>query len=126
MISKVDFVGAVQRCYNQSTVVEVREKLDQSHLNKVSINSWLEIGPHAALQGPIRIRFCYETNSQYIKKINLNDMSWAKDHRINGIILYPAAGVLAMAIEVMKQLDDNSYRGIDFFSKPRMEACFGQ
>ncbi|TGO47687.1 hypothetical protein BCON_0267g00180 [Botryotinia convoluta] len=191
MVSKVDLLGAVQR-----------------HLNKVSVNSWLEIGPYAALQGPIRNiltslkkartsitynsvlfrdksavhtlleamghlycqgsvtdlskvdvqisnaarhpavltdlpQYTYDhsvlhwhesrlnrehwlrkhphnellgtraidwnpQNAKWNKVINLNDMSWAKDHRINGSILYPAAGILSMAIEAMKQLDDDS------------------
>ncbi|KAF7588746.1 hypothetical protein BBP40_005272 [Aspergillus hancockii] len=36
--------------------------------------------------------------------IKLSEMPWVKDHQINGTILYPAAGMVVMAIEAAKQL----------------------
>ncbi|KAE8377420.1 hypothetical protein BDV26DRAFT_215055 [Aspergillus bertholletiae] len=36
--------------------------------------------------------------------IKLSEMPWVRDHRINGTILYPAAGMLVMAVEAAKQL----------------------
>jgi NADPH:quinone reductase-like Zn-dependent oxidoreductase/SAM-dependent methyltransferase len=36
--------------------------------------------------------------------IRLDEMLWVKDHKINGSILYPAAGMLAMALEATKQI----------------------
>jgi NADPH:quinone reductase-like Zn-dependent oxidoreductase/ubiquinone/menaquinone biosynthesis C-methylase UbiE len=36
--------------------------------------------------------------------IRSEDLDWVKDHKVDGSILYPAAGMLAMAIEAIKQL----------------------
>lgn len=38
--------------------------------------------------------------------IRLSDLPWVEDHKINNTILYPAAGMLVMAIEACKQLAD--------------------
>ncbi|KKY32538.1 putative polyketide synthase [Diaporthe ampelina] len=34
------------------------------------------------------------------------DTPWVEDHKINGAILYPAAGMIFMAIEAAQQLVD--------------------
>ncbi|KAE8402996.1 hypothetical protein BDV37DRAFT_294863 [Aspergillus pseudonomiae] len=36
--------------------------------------------------------------------IKLSEMPWVRDHQINGTILYPAAGMVIMAVEAAKQL----------------------
>lgn len=208
MVSKVDFLGAVRRCYSHVVPGEVTKKLDQSHLKSLSIDSWLEIGPHAALQGPIRDilssveregapvtytsalvrnksaietlleatgrlycqgsldkigetnlprfdaskkptvltdlpQYCFDhsvlhwqesrLNKEYRTRkhpvnqllgtrvmdwnphnarwnhiIRLSEVPWAQDHKVNGAVLYPAAGMISMAIEAMKQLDEDS------------------
>ncbi|KAJ5894604.1 hypothetical protein N7495_006295 [Penicillium taxi] len=36
--------------------------------------------------------------------LRVSEMPWTQDHQINGTILYPAAGMLAMAIEAAKQV----------------------
>ncbi|PKY05111.1 KR-domain-containing protein [Aspergillus campestris IBT 28561] len=38
--------------------------------------------------------------------IRISEMPWVQDHRINNAILYPAAGMVVMAIEAIKQLAD--------------------
>ncbi|KAH8879535.1 hypothetical protein GQ53DRAFT_853631 [Thozetella sp. PMI_491] len=38
--------------------------------------------------------------------IRTGDLPWVEEHKISGTILYPAAGMLAMAIEAAKQLSD--------------------
>ena len=38
--------------------------------------------------------------------IRISEMPWVQDHKINNVILYPAAGMVAMAIEAVKQLAD--------------------
>ncbi|KAK7733693.1 putative PKS/NRPS-like protein biosynthetic cluster [Cytospora paraplurivora] len=38
--------------------------------------------------------------------IRLNENPWVKDHMITGSIIYPAAGMLVMAIEAMRQLSN--------------------
>ncbi|KAF2158513.1 hypothetical protein M409DRAFT_71605 [Zasmidium cellare ATCC 36951] len=38
--------------------------------------------------------------------IRVADIPWVEEHKINGVILYPAAGMLAMAIEATRQLAD--------------------
>ncbi|KAJ5752589.1 hypothetical protein N7520_009506 [Penicillium odoratum] len=38
--------------------------------------------------------------------IRVSEMPWVQDHKINGTILYPGAGMLVMAIEAAKQIAD--------------------
>lgn len=42
--------------------------------------------------------------AKWRKIIRIDDMPWVEDHKINGTILYPAAGMLVMAIEAAHQL----------------------
>ncbi|KAF2177009.1 putative polyketide synthase [Zopfia rhizophila CBS 207.26] len=44
--------------------------------------------------------------------LRLNEMPWMEAHQVQGSVLYPAAGMLIMAIEGMKQIADTS-REID-------------
>ncbi|KAI0543496.1 putative polyketide synthase [Xylaria curta] len=44
--------------------------------------------------------------AKWRKIIRIQDMPWVEDHKINGTILYPAAGMLVMAIEAAYQLAD--------------------
>jgi acyl transferase domain-containing protein/NADPH:quinone reductase-like Zn-dependent oxidoreductase len=42
--------------------------------------------------------------------IKEDDMPWVRDHRVDDVILYPAAGMIAMAIEAAKQLAETEQR----------------
>ncbi|KAH8879971.1 reducing type I polyketide synthase [Thozetella sp. PMI_491] len=53
MVSPVRFVDAVDHLFSNSTR-RIWKKLDLSHMDHFYIDSILEVGPHAALQGPIR------------------------------------------------------------------------
>ncbi|KAK3321988.1 putative polyketide synthase [Apodospora peruviana] len=53
MVSPVRFVDAVGHLFSKSSR-RIRKKLDLSHKSHFHITSLLEVGPHAALQGPIR------------------------------------------------------------------------
>lgn len=53
MVSTVNFAGALETICNQSGK-PLQKKLDRSHRGHVVLNSLLEVGPHAGLQGPIR------------------------------------------------------------------------
>ncbi|KAI1759001.1 putative polyketide synthase [Hypoxylon sp. FL1150] len=53
MVSPVRFSEAVERLYRDSSK-ETTKKLDMSHQNYIKITDIVEIGPHSALQGPIR------------------------------------------------------------------------
>ena len=44
--------------------------------------------------------------AKWRKIIRTGDMPWVEDHKINNTILYPAAGMLVMAIEAAHQLAD--------------------
>ncbi|KAK2603644.1 hypothetical protein QQS21_004225 [Conoideocrella luteorostrata] len=44
--------------------------------------------------------------AKWRKIIRIDDMPWVEDHKINDTILYPAAGMLVMAIEAAHQLAD--------------------
>jgi acyl transferase domain-containing protein len=52
MVSPVNFLGAISAC--SSPAEGNTPLLDGSHLNKVCVDGWLEIGPHSTLQGPIK------------------------------------------------------------------------
>ncbi|RDL35202.1 uncharacterized protein BP5553_07133 [Venustampulla echinocandica] len=39
--------------------------------------------------------------------LRTKDMPWVEDHKINGVILYPASGMLVMAIEAARQINDD-------------------
>jgi NADPH:quinone reductase-like Zn-dependent oxidoreductase/acyl transferase domain-containing protein len=53
MVSTVNFLSAIQFCC-QKTEGESFKNLDMSHRNRVDVDAWIEIGPHAALQGPLK------------------------------------------------------------------------
>ncbi len=53
MVSPVRFSSAVERLCHHSAK-KTKKKLDMSHRKCVSVAHLLEIGPHSALQGPIR------------------------------------------------------------------------
>ena len=200
MVSPVNFLDAIRRCSGPLHAHETTKKLDRSHLSHVSIDVWLEVGPHAALQGPIRDILTFATMNAEVKYISTlrrrcsgletvleaagqlhchgvdidierlnrhgdrkpqvltdlpqyafdhsvlfweesrlsrefrtrphgnnellgcqvtdwnpqepawrlvikpDEMPWIHDHKLNGSVLYPAAGMLTMAIEAIRQL----------------------
>ena len=53
MVSPVRFVDAVSHLFSRSAR-RIRKKLDLSHRGHFNINWLVELGPHAALQGPVR------------------------------------------------------------------------
>ena len=53
MVSQVRFSQALLELCSSSTKKLVK-KIDGSHRGKVSLNTLLEIGPHSAMQGPVR------------------------------------------------------------------------
>jgi NADPH:quinone reductase-like Zn-dependent oxidoreductase/SAM-dependent methyltransferase len=44
------------------------------------------------------------SDSRWRNFIRTREMPWVEQHKVNGVILYPGAGMLAMAIEAAKQL----------------------
>ena len=46
--------------------------------------------------------------------LQLADMPWVQDHRINGITMYPASGMLIMAIEAARQMADLKDRVVGY------------
>jgi acyl transferase domain-containing protein len=203
MVSTVDFLAAIQSCCNAGRD-RVMKKLDGSHKGDMCVDVWLEIGPHSALQGPLkqivqscrpRARFVYtsalvrstaalnsllksigslwvenvsvdmrrvisltrcartvfrippslpaypfdrstihweesqanldfrlrehpchdlagvrvgnlksQAEAQWRFRTRVKSIPWTEDHKIQGSILYPAAGSIAMVIEATKQL----------------------
>ena len=53
MVSPVNFAQALGRLVGDGTKI-TRKKLDLSHRNRLAIDMLVEVGPHSALQGPIR------------------------------------------------------------------------
>ncbi|KAJ5683051.1 hypothetical protein N7462_006216 [Penicillium macrosclerotiorum] len=58
--------------------------------------------------------------AQWRNLIRVSEMPWVQDHKINGAILYPGAGMLVMAIEAAKQLSDQG-RPISGFNLQNVE-----
>ena len=54
LVSPVDFNGAVGQCSRRDKNVYKTKKLDKSHKREVTPDFWVELGPHSALQGPLR------------------------------------------------------------------------
>lgn len=203
MVSPVQFLNAMKRCCIRSDRDGIIKKLDRSHVQDIITHGWLEVGPHSALQGPIRSTLatlgrktevlyasmlvrhhsatesvlealgrlcCYNFKINMLRATNIElpstrnnhvlhdlpqypfdhsvihweesskgralrlrrhrhndflgsqvsnwnpidakwnliireeDLPWIKDHKINGSMLYPAAGMLVMAMEAIKQL----------------------
>ena len=52
--------------------------------------------------------------AQWRNVIRLDEVPWLEDHKINGQIIFPAAGMIVMAMEALRQLVDDiaSLRGI--------------
>lgn len=57
-----------------------------------------------------------KNNAVWRNYIRLNENPWLKHHRITGSLIYPAAGMLVMAIEAMRQLvePEKVLRGFHF------------
>ncbi|CAG8960790.1 hypothetical protein HYFRA_00002327, partial [Hymenoscyphus fraxineus] len=45
-------------------------------------------------------------NARWRNIISLEDHPWVEDHKVNGVCLYPAAGMLIMALEAARQVAD--------------------
>ncbi|KAI4194227.1 MAG: hypothetical protein LQ350_007892 [Teloschistes chrysophthalmus] len=76
---------------------------------------------HSLLEAPLDGSGPLEARWKFI--IAAEELPWIKDHKINGSILYPAAGMLTMAIEASKSLaEDQSPAGFEIkdaeFSAP--------
>ncbi|KAK7908914.1 hypothetical protein PG985_014792, partial [Apiospora marii] len=62
--------------------------------------------------------------------LKLSELPWVKDHKINDTVIYPAVGVLVMAIEAANQLADpaRTVKGFKltntYFKKPRWFSIF--
>ncbi|KAI0854080.1 hypothetical protein F5Y00DRAFT_250253 [Daldinia vernicosa] len=184
MVQPVLFTDALSRLCSQSSSSIVK-KLDGRHHRMVSVNHLVEIGPHAALQGPVRDilrsinqeknvayisilrrkvsaihstleaagrlhcagyaldldrvnrpmaagntsaaspkalstlpeydfnhtkEYCQDWNplqAQWRNIISIAELPWIEDHKINGAILYPAAGMIVKALEAAKQLGES-------------------
>lgn len=49
--------------------------------------------------------------------IRISEMPWVEDHRINGSLIYPGAGMLVMAIEAANQMADKTRTVVGFTLK---------
>ncbi|RYO87630.1 hypothetical protein DL762_004174 [Monosporascus cannonballus] len=54
MVSPVRFVDAMDICCVNGDDGGVTKRLDRSHSREIVTHGWLEVGPHAALKGPLR------------------------------------------------------------------------
>ncbi|PSN72076.1 putative polyketide synthase [Corynespora cassiicola Philippines] len=45
--------------------------------------------------------------AQWHNSLRINELPWLEDHRINGEIVLPAAGMVVMAVEALKELQDH-------------------
>ncbi|MCJ1283110.1 hypothetical protein MMC26_002437 [Xylographa opegraphella] len=82
MVSCVQFSEAVTHLLSRS-VRRIRKKLDLSHRNEFCINMLIEIGPHCALQGPIRDIL---TNSQDAANISYTSLLVRKTSALDSLL----------------------------------------
>ncbi|KAH8691692.1 reducing type I polyketide synthase [Phaeosphaeriaceae sp. PMI808] len=61
--------------------------------------------------------------SQWKFIINEDDMPWIRDHRVDKVILYPAAGMIVMAIEAAKQLAEAEQRAPSAWELENLNFC---
>jgi acyl transferase domain-containing protein/NADPH:quinone reductase-like Zn-dependent oxidoreductase/NAD(P)-dependent dehydrogenase (short-subunit alcohol dehydrogenase family)/aryl carrier-like protein len=62
--------------------------------------------PHELLG--TRVSDWNELEARWNNRIILSEKPYWKDHQVNGLVLYPAAGMLVMAIEAIRQMTDNA------------------
>lgn len=213
MVSPVRFTEAIALCCSAPPTPEdsIPKLLDLSHRDRIVTHGWLEIGPHSALQGPLRdiwrslspeprndlfylsslvrnkpasstllsaagelfcrgfpldlsaihpppptaprvvvdlpaytfnhstVHFSESARSRAARArrqphhpllgvpvldfnpldakwrllLKKDDMPWVGDHRISGAIWYPAAGMVAMAVEALEQLLSDEQKDFD-------------
>ncbi|KAJ0311184.1 hypothetical protein COL516b_001888 [Colletotrichum fioriniae] len=64
------------------------------------------VGRHELLGAPMA--GFNENNAVWRNYIRLSENPWIEDHKVSGDVLYPAAGMLVMAIEASRQIADKS------------------
>lgn len=77
------------------------------HESRVSKNLRLNDEPKLDLLGK-RVSDWNSFEARWKNTIRLSELPWVEDHKINGTILYPAAGMIVMAIEALRQTADPS------------------
>ncbi|KAI1828360.1 putative polyketide synthase [Xylaria intraflava] len=77
------------------------------HESRLSRNYRLRMHGPSELLG-VRANDWNPSNARWRLFINTTEMPWAEKHVINGLVLYPATGMLVMAIEAAKQLSGDS------------------
>ncbi|OLN83448.1 Lovastatin diketide synthase LovF 5 [Colletotrichum chlorophyti] len=72
------------------------------------------VGRHELLGAPMP--GFNKNNATWRNYIRLTENPWIEDHKVSGDVLYPAAGMLVMAIEASRQVADKSkvLRGFNF------------
>lgn len=54
LLSQVSFSDAMKLCCRRSPRGTIVKKLDRSHIREIITDTWIEIGPHSSLRGPVR------------------------------------------------------------------------
>lgn len=92
------------------------------HESRISRNYRLREHPPSEFIG-VRSSDWQHSEPRWRHFIRTNEMPWCLDHNVNGNTLYPAAGMLVMAVEAMKQVTDDeeliegySLHDVDFVS----------
>ncbi|EXK33530.1 hypothetical protein FOMG_10801 [Fusarium oxysporum f. sp. melonis 26406] len=75
------------------------------HESRISKNYRLRDQPRKDLIGA-PVSDWNPTEPRWRGFIRLSELPWIKDHKVEGKILYPAAGMITMAVEAMRQLAD--------------------
>lgn len=75
---------------------------------RLSRNFWFQKVPRHELLG-IRNLDWNPQMAQWRSIIRLREVSWLKDHTINGQVIMPAAGMVSIAIEALSQVTDDAF-----------------
>ncbi|KAL8650013.1 MAG: hypothetical protein Q9210_004076, partial [Variospora velana] len=106
MVSPVRFSETLARVCTQSGRLK-RKRLGQPLQHQLIVTDVLELGPRSALKAPIREILRIVPNSgaiQYHSALVRDADATQNLLKMNGTAIYPAAGMLVMAIEATRQL----------------------
>ncbi|KAF2822312.1 polyketide synthase-like protein [Ophiobolus disseminans] len=86
--------------------------------------------PHHELLGT-RVSDWNDLEARWTNRIILSEKPFLKDHQVSGLVMYPAASMLVMAIEAMRQMESNDtdkirgYRVRDVTFSRAISLCSG-
>ncbi|ORX95044.1 BcPKS1, polyketide synthase [Clohesyomyces aquaticus] len=89
-----------------------------SHMDEGSVSNAMRLRQHfprPLLGAPVPD--WNELEPKWRRLLGLRDYPWLADHQVNGMVLFPAAGMVAIALDAAQQLADSEHKISSFFLK---------